>query len=55
MPKQITLSLRMYPEMHVQLKDEHARTFSVHRLSFNAWLIYNINLLLLRPLEEAKK
>lgn len=42
MPKQITLSLRMPPEMRDQLKDEHARTFALHRLSFNTWLISRI-------------
>jgi hypothetical protein len=37
-----TISIRFPDEVHAQLKDEYARTYALHRLSFNGWLLARI-------------
>jgi len=37
-------SIRMPTEMRDQLREEHARTYTDHRLSFNNWLVSRIQL-----------
>lgn len=41
---QITTTLRMPPETLQQLRDEHRRSYPVHGLSFNGWLLSRIQL-----------
>lgn len=41
---QSTTTLRMPPKTLTALQDEHARTYELHRLSFNAWLLSRIQL-----------
>jgi hypothetical protein len=37
-------TLRLPEETLAQLKDRHAETFAMHRLSFNTWLLNRIQL-----------
>jgi hypothetical protein len=40
--KQATTTLRLPQETLEKLRDEHARTYPEHRLSFNAWLLKRV-------------
>ena len=44
MASQAVTTLRMPAETWQMLRDEHARTYSLHRLSLNAWLLSRIQL-----------
>jgi len=42
--KAVAYTIRLPKIILAQLKDRHAETYAVHRLSFNAWLISRIQL-----------
>jgi len=44
MAKQAVTTLRMPAETWQMLRDEHARTYPLHRLSLNVWLLSRIQL-----------
>lgn len=39
---QIAITLRLPADLLQRLREEHAKTYPVHRQSFNAWLLSRI-------------